>query len=115
MNNILIKKIRGYTFVPPILQEVQNVNNDLQLRTDVLNYYRDKIDKWIKKYYNNTHLESLLLFVKSKDGIDFIFSIIVSFINKFNLKWYDLRDNKSNYMLLKEYILKKLDHKKTNN
>lgn len=111
MNKIISQKFKMYTFVPPVLQEVQNVNNDLHLREDVLAFYNTKILKWITKYYKSTESKLLLDFIKSKRGIDFIMSTIISFTTKLKLKWYDLRDDKNNYILLKEYFLRKLNNK----
>lgn len=98
-----------YIVQPPIMQsyyEYQDVNKDPDLRIDVINFFFNKLIKWIKhddlfKKYENK--ESSLNNKKTKKKL---YKLLRSFIKKNKNNWYDLRDN---YLFFKEYLYRHFD------
>ena len=98
-----------YIIQQPIMQsyyEYQDVNKDPNLRIDVINFFFNKLLKWVKndslfKKYENK--ESSLNNKKTKKRL---YKLLRSFIKKNNKNWYDLRDN---YLFFKEYLYKHFD------
>lgn len=98
MDKLLVKK---YYPIPPIIHETiyeyQDINKDMNLRHNVTLFFKEKINKWIKKY---PEFEKL----KSKNiTYDMIYNILRKIVKKKKLNWYDLRSNSSE---LRKYFLK---------
>ena len=102
-------KVIKYFITPPIMPsyyEYQDVNKDVELRVDVINFFFKKLLKWV----NNDKL--FIKYEKHKDNLDNkktkrkLYKLLRNFIKKSNINWYDLRDN---YLLLKEYLYKHFD------
>jgi hypothetical protein len=100
--------VRRYWPVPPLIDSVfeyQDINNDVNLRKDVTDFFHKKILKWIDEYPNFTHLKSQKKYLQSNEGKMKIYNLLRHFIKNSGINWYDLRDN---YSLIKEYLSKKL-------
>ena len=79
--------------------EYQNVNKDIRLRENITNFYHKKAIKWANKNRN------LLQNLDTPKGFKHIYNILRVFVKKYNVNWYNLKDN---YYIVKEYIIKKL-------
>jgi hypothetical protein len=92
---------KNYFPPPPIIESTyiyQDINNDHQLREQVIDFFNKKLFKWIT-------IKKDLMFLKNKINNDnskyILYKIIRRFVKKYNINWYDLIDN---YDLVKYYI-----------
>lgn len=99
-----------YYFLPPIpsYYEYQDINQDEQLRTDVVNYFYYKLLKWVAsssmyKEYRNYENDLYKNKVETKRNI---YKLLRYFIKKANINWYELRTND---FIIKEYFAKKFN------
>jgi hypothetical protein len=89
------------------LLEYQDLNEDKKLQNEVIIFYHSKTIKWLDENEEFKKLKKHLKFIKSKNGINYIKTVIKLYIKKHNAKWYELRDD-MNYDNVKEYIRKNL-------
>ena len=82
--------------------EYIDVNEDKNLQKNVTKFFYDELmNKWIsndkvfKKFKNKRML-------KTKDGLQLIYKILLKLVTKGDTKWWDLRDPQ--YILTKDYI-----------
>lgn len=100
--------VKRYWPVPPLIDSVfeyQDINNDVNLRKDVTEFFHKKILKWIDEYPEFTHLKSQKKYLQTNEGKMQIYNLLRHFIKKSAINWYDLRDN---YSLIKQYLSQKL-------
>lgn len=98
------KKPNIYFLPPPVIPsyyEYQDINNDVELRTTVVNFFFKKLKKWVKNEK---------IFIKYQDyDIDNkktkrkLYKLLRFYVKKGNINWYDLRNN---YFLIKQYLYK---------
>ena len=82
--------------------EYIDLNHDKNLQKNVTKFFYDElIQKWIpndkifKKFKNKKML-------KTKDGLQLMYKILLKLVTKGDTKWWDLRDPQ--YILTKDYI-----------
>ena len=87
--------------------DYQDLNEDKKLQNEVIIFYHNKLIKWLDENEEFKKLKKHLKFIKSKNGINYIKTVIKLYIKKHNAKWYELRDD-INYDNVKEAIRKNL-------
>jgi hypothetical protein len=97
-------------FVPPIIMqsyyEYQDVNKDINLRVDVINFFFNKLLKWVKNDDLFKKYEKYETSLNNKKTKRKLYKLLRSFIKKSNNNWYELRDN---YLFFKEFLYKHFD------
>jgi len=105
------KPITYYFLPPPMIQpyyEYQDINQDQQLRIDVVNYFYNKLLKWIssssmyKKYRSH---EDYIYNNKTKIKYK-LYKLLRFFVKKADINWYELR---TNHFIIKEFIKNKFE------
>jgi len=129
--------MKPYFVPPPVIGSIYkypNVNKDKSMREYVTNYFRNKINRWLRESYynelkqkfqvkNNQVIESSNNKTLNKNEDDLIteyiyqnyydyrttYKLLKSYAKKNKLKWWDLRKNK-NYIKIFffKYLKKKL-------
>jgi hypothetical protein len=99
-----------YYILPPTpsYYEYQDINQDTTLRTDVVNYFYNKLLKWISSssmYKKHKKHEDYLYKNKSKIKLN-LYKLLRYFVKKAKINWYELR---TNHFIIKEYLAKKFD------
>lgn len=97
-------------YINPVINNpaIQDVGKNKTLRKDVVEYYQNKIQKWIKKYSEFKKYKNKQNKIISKSGFKFIYKTLKRFLQKnTKLNWYDLRD-KNVYEDIKEFFETKL-------
>jgi hypothetical protein len=84
-------------------ENIQNVGDNKVLQSDVTTFYYNKVLKWIKSYPEFSHLKKHEKFLKTRDGLDYIYNLLRLFVKKSQANWYDLRDP-TNYSTVKDYL-----------
>lgn len=87
--------------------DYQDLNEDKKLQNDVVVFYHNKTIRWLDENEEFKKLKKHLKFIKSKNGINYVKTVLKLYIKKHNAKWYELRDD-INYDNIKEYIRKNL-------
>lgn len=98
------ERIRKYYPPPPYLYttfEYQDVGTNMKYRTEVTNFFYQKVIKWIESYKEFSHLKKYLSFIKSNEGFKYIYELLRLFTKKSNINWFDLRDN---YAIVKDFL-----------
>jgi hypothetical protein len=85
----------------------KNMNKDINLRKSVINFFVDKIYKWIKKDHDFEQYRKNIKSLESSEIFELMYKIIRNYVNKNKAKWYELRTEK--YYLVKFYINKNLE------
>lgn len=96
--------VRRYWPVPPIVPtpyEYYNINNDVNLRKDVTEFFHKKILKWIQTEQSFRKHKNHRKYLESLDGKMHVYRLLRAFIKRSGINWYDLRDN---YTLIKKYL-----------
>ena len=83
-----------------------NINKNPQLRKDVTEFFQEKILKWIKHDSDFKKYKNKINLIDSEEGSKLVYSLIRSFVKKYNYNWYDLRTKK--YYSIKDYFSNKL-------
>ena len=107
-NNINTNNIRTYFVPPPYYYGVDiytNVDVDPNLRQMVTEFFLKKSIKWIKTQTDFSKYKNLLELLNSSKGYNIIYNLLREFCHKYNLKWYDLREN--NYNNVKHFLYRK--------
>ena len=100
-----------YIMPTPFIQSYynyQDINQDPHLRIDVVNFFYDKLLKWVssssiyKKY--RSHEDYIY---NNKKKIKYkLYKLLRFFVKKTNLNWYELR---TNHFIIKEFIKNKFN------
>jgi len=85
--------------------EYQDVNKDMNLRQNMTIFFHKKVVKWIHNNEEFTKYKHMNDFLHTKKGYKFIYTLLRIFVKKYNLNWFDLKDN---YYVVKDYLEKKL-------
>jgi hypothetical protein len=103
-------KIIKYYFIPPMpsYYEYQDINQDSQLRTDVVNYFYHKLLKWItsSSLYEKYQKHEDYLYKNKTEVKQKIYKLLRYFVKKANINWYELRTNQ---LIIKEFFSKKFN------
>tara|TARA_B110000902_G_scaffold265183_1_gene348758 strand:- start:65 stop:448 length:384 start_codon:yes stop_codon:yes gene_type:complete len=86
--------------------EYIDLNEDKNLQKNVTKFFYDElINKWIPtdKIFNKFKNKKLL---KTKDGLQLMYKILLKLVTKGDTKWWDLREPQ--YILTKDYIFYQL-------
>ena len=100
-----------YVVLPPPMPpnyNYQDVNLDPNLRLDVINYFYNKLLKWISssRLYTKYSEHENYIFNNKYKVKQKIYKLLRYFVKKANINWYDLR---SNNIIIKEFFSKKFD------
>jgi hypothetical protein len=98
------ERVRKYYPPPPFLYttfEYQDVGTNMKYRTEVTDFFYQKVLKWIQSYKEFSHLKKHLPFLKSNEGFKYIYELLRLFTKKSNINWFDLRDN---YPVVKDFL-----------
>ena len=102
-------RIKKY-FPPPAIIgtyfEYTDINKDKNLRKKITQFFHKKTIKWVSSYPEFSHLIKYQKKLKTEEGFKVIYKLIRYFVKKYNINWYDLRDN---YSIVKDFIRAKLD------
>ena len=82
--------------------EYIDLNEDKNLQKNVTKFFYDELmNKWISndKVFQKFKNKKIL---KTKDGLQLIYKILLKLVTKGDTKWWDLRDPQ--YILTKDYI-----------
>lgn len=84
--------------------EYQDVNKNIELRTDVTNFYYNKV----LKRMNTSEFENIKTqktYLESSKGKKLVYNLLRKFIKKSEINWYDLRSNED---IVKKYLIQNL-------
>ena len=107
-NIISTNNITSYFTPPPFYYGIDiytNVNVDPNLRQMVTEFYLKKTIKWINTYNIFSSYKKILEQLYSCKGYNIIYNLLREFCHKYNIKWYELREN--NYNNVKHFLHKK--------
>jgi len=88
-------------------ENVQNVGDNKALQSDVTIFFYEKVLKWVDSYPDFSHLKKHKKFLKTSDGLDYIYNLLRLFVKNSKANWYDLRDP-NNYLIVKNYLKHKI-------
>lgn len=100
-------RITQYLHAPPVNRigyEYQDVNKNIELRTDVTNFYYNKVLKWM----NTSEFENIKTqktYLESSKGKKLVYNLLRKFIKKSEINWYDLRSNED---IVTKYLIQNL-------
>jgi hypothetical protein len=115
--SISINRLRKYypvPYVPPVpisTDDIIDVGKNPELRKTITLFYQQKIIKWITSYKDFSHLKKYLKFIKTKEGLFYVYHLLSDYVENGKANWYDLRDF-ANYSNIKEFLKYKLTHMK---
>jgi hypothetical protein len=107
-NIISTNNITSYFTPPPFYYGIDiytNVNVDPNLRQMVTEFYLKKSIKWINTNTIFSTYKKILEQLNSSKGYNIIYNLLREFCHKYNIKWYELREN--NYNNVKHFLHKK--------
>jgi hypothetical protein len=107
-NIISTNNITSYFTPPPFYYGIDiytNVNVDPNLRQMVTEFYLKKSIKWINTNTIFSSYKKILEQLNSSKGYNIIYNLLREFCHKYNIKWYELREN--NYNNVKHFLHKK--------
>ena len=109
-NNNSPIRIKKYFPPPPVIGtyfEYIDVNKNKDLRKKVTTFFHKKVIKWVSssEYPGFSHLKSHQKKLSSEEGYKLIYNLIRYFVKRYNINWYDLKDN---YSLFKDFLRAKL-------
>ena len=107
-NIISTNNITSYFTPPPFYYGIDiytNVNVDPNLRQMVTEFYLKKTIKWINTNTIFSSYKKILEQLNSSKGYNIIYNLLREFCHKYNIKWYELREN--NYNNVKHFLHKK--------
>lgn len=101
------KDRRLETFSPivqrPKYVEVQDVGENKFLQRDMTEFFHRKVLKWILTYPQFAHLKKHYNFLKTTQGMEYIYNLLKLFVRKSAANWYDLNDP-HNYPIVKDFL-----------
>lgn len=100
----------NYFEPPPVIEttvKYQDINNDVNLQSQVTNKFLDKTIRWLKNDDSFKKCKKYLSKIEGDDGYDIIYRMLKLFVKKGNTNWYDLSEQSS---LVKDFIRYKLLH-----
>ena len=115
--SLSINRLRKYFPVPyvphvPIAgDDIPDIGRDPELRKTITLFYQAKIIKWITSYKDFSHLKKCLKFIKTKEGLFYVYHLLSDYVENGQANWYDLRDF-VNYPNIKEFLRYKLSNMK---
>tara|TARA_B100000795_G_C22766770_1_gene426054 strand:+ start:1010 stop:1393 length:384 start_codon:yes stop_codon:yes gene_type:complete len=95
----------GVPYIKSYYQYI-DLNEDKKLQKNVTKFFYDElINKWIQndKIFNKFKSQKIL---KTKDGLQLIYKILLKLVTKGDTKWWDLKEPQ--YILTKDYIFYQL-------
>ena len=94
-------KFPGVPYIKSYYEYI-DLNEDKNLQKNVTKFFYDELmNKWISndKVFQKFKNKKML---KTKDGLQLIYKILLKLVTKGDTKWWDLRDPQ--YILTKDYI-----------
>ena len=115
--SISINRLRKYfpiPYVPPVPisnSDIPDVGKNPELRKTITLFYQQKIIKWITSYKDFSNLKKNLKFLKTKEGLFYVYHLLSDYVENGKANWYDLRDF-VNYPNIKNFLKYKLNNMK---
>ena len=115
--SISINRLRKYfpvPYVPPVpirTDDIPDVGKNPELRKTITIFYQQKLIKWITSYKDFSNLKKYLKFLKTKEGLFYVYHLLSDYVENGKANWYDLRDF-VNYPNIKDFLKYKLTNMK---
>ena len=111
--SISINRLRKYfpvPYVPPVPitnSDIPDIGKNPELRKTITLFYQAKLIKWIISYKDFSNLKKYLKFLKTKEGLFYVYHLLSDYVENGKANWYDLRDF-VNYPNIKDFLKYKL-------
>jgi hypothetical protein len=109
--DVSINRLRKYyptpVYVPPVINYYDEERNKA-IRKQMTYFFLDKLINWTK---SESKLKKYNKFIKSKEGLLYVYHLLTMFVENSSSDWYNLTDS-INYPNVKAFLKYKLQNSK---